>query len=181
MSSPQTEFHQTSFTLCGDVSHAWALSCIWLLLAMAINLLPLALIVFPLICIQTNTQTASEKDFLDAIQKVIKQYAKFSSTPRYMTYNWAQILTASIHVLASLSALTLLAFMDIYVARHLGIRWFFSWCFWFIVSCDGSPLSFIIFRHTRERKWVVFVLHILHCRLSDLTHTGKIVWLVRGD
>ena len=39
----------------------------------------------PLICI--HSQTASEKDFLDAIQKVIKQYAKFSSTPRYMTYN----------------------------------------------------------------------------------------------
>jgi len=32
-------------------------------------------------------QVATEKDFLDAIQKVIKAYAKFSSTPRYMTYN----------------------------------------------------------------------------------------------
>lgn len=32
-------------------------------------------------------QVASEKDFLDAVNKVIKAYAKFSSTPRYMTYN----------------------------------------------------------------------------------------------
>ena len=32
-------------------------------------------------------QAATEKDFLDAINKVIKAYAKFSSTPKYMTYN----------------------------------------------------------------------------------------------
>ncbi|XP_003384324.1 PREDICTED: 26S protease regulatory subunit 7 [Amphimedon queenslandica] len=37
--------------------------------------------------IRARRKTASEKDFLDAIQKVIKSYAKFSSTPRYMTYN----------------------------------------------------------------------------------------------
>lgn len=30
---------------------------------------------------------ATEKEFLDAIQKVIKSYAKFNSTPLYMTYN----------------------------------------------------------------------------------------------
>lgn len=30
---------------------------------------------------------ATEKDFLEAINKVIKAYAKFSATPRYMTYN----------------------------------------------------------------------------------------------
>jgi ATP-dependent 26S proteasome regulatory subunit len=29
---------------------------------------------------------ATEKDFLEAVNKVIKAYAKFSSTPRYMTY-----------------------------------------------------------------------------------------------
>ena len=33
------------------------------------------------------TQAVSEKDFLDAVQKVIKGYAKFSSTPTYMVYN----------------------------------------------------------------------------------------------
>lgn len=33
------------------------------------------------------SQVATEKDFIDAINKVIKAYAKFSSTPRYMTYN----------------------------------------------------------------------------------------------
>lgn len=38
-------------------------------------------------------QVATEKDFLDAVNKVIKQYAKFSSTPRYMTYNWTVIVT----------------------------------------------------------------------------------------
>ena len=32
-------------------------------------------------------QVATEKDFIDAVNKVIKAYAKFSSTPRYMTYN----------------------------------------------------------------------------------------------
>ncbi|KAL4697018.1 hypothetical protein H8959_002716 [Pygathrix nigripes] len=30
---------------------------------------------------------ATEKDFLEAVNKVIKSYAKFSATPRYMTYN----------------------------------------------------------------------------------------------
>ncbi|CAB1346222.1 unnamed protein product [Coregonus sp. 'balchen'] len=30
---------------------------------------------------------STEKDFLEAVNKVIKSYAKFSATPRYMTYN----------------------------------------------------------------------------------------------
>ncbi|XP_071945502.1 26S proteasome regulatory subunit 7 [Antedon mediterranea] len=37
--------------------------------------------------IRARRKVATEKDFLDAINKVIKSYAKFSSTPRYMTYN----------------------------------------------------------------------------------------------
>jgi hypothetical protein len=32
-------------------------------------------------------QTVTEKDFLEAINKVIKAYAKFSATPKYMVYN----------------------------------------------------------------------------------------------
>ena len=37
--------------------------------------------------IPISSQVATEKDFLDAIQKVVKAYAKFSATPKYMTYN----------------------------------------------------------------------------------------------
>ncbi|XP_065061351.1 26S proteasome regulatory subunit 7 [Rhopilema esculentum] len=37
--------------------------------------------------IRSRRKVATEKDFLDAIQKVIKAYAKFSATPKYMTYN----------------------------------------------------------------------------------------------
>ncbi|XP_065176670.1 26S proteasome regulatory subunit 7 [Sycon ciliatum] len=37
--------------------------------------------------IRARRKVATEKDFLDAVQKVIKSYAKFSATPRYMTYN----------------------------------------------------------------------------------------------
>lgn len=37
--------------------------------------------------IRARRKLATEKDFLEAIQKVIKAYAKFSSTPKYMTYN----------------------------------------------------------------------------------------------
>jgi len=37
--------------------------------------------------IRARRKTATEKDFLDAIQKVIKAYAKFSATPKYMVYN----------------------------------------------------------------------------------------------
>ncbi|XP_057304203.1 26S proteasome regulatory subunit 7 [Hydractinia symbiolongicarpus] len=37
--------------------------------------------------IRERRKVATEKDFLDAIQKVIKAYAKFSATPKYMTYN----------------------------------------------------------------------------------------------
>ena len=37
--------------------------------------------------IRARRKMATEKDFLEAINKVIKAYAKFSSTPRYMTYN----------------------------------------------------------------------------------------------
>lgn len=38
--------------------------------------------------IRSRRKVATEKDFLEAINKVIKAYAKFSATPRYMTYNW---------------------------------------------------------------------------------------------
>lgn len=37
--------------------------------------------------IRARRKVATEKDFLEAINKVIKAYAKFSSTPKYMTYN----------------------------------------------------------------------------------------------
>eukprot|EP00092_Neocalanus_flemingeri_P054181 GFUD01063809.1.p1 GENE.GFUD01063809.1~~GFUD01063809.1.p1 ORF type:complete len:436 (+),score=170.74 GFUD01063809.1:46-1353(+) len=37
--------------------------------------------------IRARRKVATEKDFLDAVNKVIKSYAKFSATPKYMTYN----------------------------------------------------------------------------------------------
>ena len=37
--------------------------------------------------IRSRRKVATEKDFLDAVHKVIKSYAKFSATPKYMTYN----------------------------------------------------------------------------------------------
>jgi len=37
--------------------------------------------------IRARRKVVTEKDFLDAIQKVIKAYAKFSATPKYMVYN----------------------------------------------------------------------------------------------
>ncbi|CAD26276.1 26S PROTEASOME REGULATORY SUBUNIT 7 [Encephalitozoon cuniculi GB-M1] len=37
--------------------------------------------------IRERRKIATEKDFLKAVDKVVKGYAKFSSTPRYLTYN----------------------------------------------------------------------------------------------
>jgi len=37
--------------------------------------------------IRARRKTVMEKDFVDAINKVIKGYAKFSATPKYMVYN----------------------------------------------------------------------------------------------
>jgi len=37
--------------------------------------------------IRSRRKLATEKDFLEAINNVIKAYAKFSSTPKYITYN----------------------------------------------------------------------------------------------
>eukprot|EP00903_Cladosiphon_okamuranus_P007766 g7521.t1 len=37
--------------------------------------------------IRARKKSISEKDFLDAVNKVIKGYQKFSSTPKYMVYN----------------------------------------------------------------------------------------------
>ncbi|KAI3630100.1 hypothetical protein MIR68_008468 [Amoeboaphelidium protococcarum] len=37
--------------------------------------------------IRARRKVATEKDFLDSVSKVIKGYAKFSSTPKYMNYN----------------------------------------------------------------------------------------------
>lgn len=42
--------------------------------------------------IRARRKIATEKDFLEAVNKVIKSYAKFSATPRYMTYNWVVLL-----------------------------------------------------------------------------------------
>eukprot|EP00033_Pygsuia_biforma_P000883 GCRY01001022.1.p1 GENE.GCRY01001022.1~~GCRY01001022.1.p1 ORF type:complete len:468 (+),score=109.08 GCRY01001022.1:116-1405(+) len=37
--------------------------------------------------IRARRKTVTEKDFLDSVDKVIKGYAKFSATPKYMVYN----------------------------------------------------------------------------------------------
>lgn len=37
--------------------------------------------------IRARRKTVTERDFLDSIEKVIKAYAKFSATPKYMVYN----------------------------------------------------------------------------------------------
>ncbi|KAL9261718.1 26S proteasome regulatory subunit 7-like protein [Drosera capensis] len=37
--------------------------------------------------IRARRKTVAEKDFLDAVNKVIKGYQKFSATPKYMVYN----------------------------------------------------------------------------------------------
>ena len=37
--------------------------------------------------IRARRKVATETDFLDSVNKVIKAYAKFSSTPKYMTHN----------------------------------------------------------------------------------------------
>jgi len=37
--------------------------------------------------IRARRKSISERDFLDAIQKVIKNYRKFSATPKYLVYN----------------------------------------------------------------------------------------------
>ena len=37
--------------------------------------------------IRARRKTVNEKDFLDAIDKVIKGYQKFNATSRYMVYN----------------------------------------------------------------------------------------------
>ena len=37
--------------------------------------------------IRGRRKSVSEKDFLDSVNKVIKGYKKFSSTPKYMVYN----------------------------------------------------------------------------------------------
>lgn len=37
--------------------------------------------------IRSRRKSISEKDFIDAVNKVIKGYKKFSSTPKYLTYN----------------------------------------------------------------------------------------------
>ena len=37
--------------------------------------------------IRENREYVTEKDFLDAINKVIKSYAKFNATPKYLNYN----------------------------------------------------------------------------------------------
>ena len=42
--------------------------------------------------IRARRKVATEKDFLEAVNKVIKSYAKFSATPRYMTYNWFKMM-----------------------------------------------------------------------------------------
>lgn len=44
--------------------------------------------------IRARRKTVTEKDFLDAVNKVIKGYQKFSATPKYMVYNWLGLFLA---------------------------------------------------------------------------------------
>lgn len=37
--------------------------------------------------VRSRRKTVTEKDFLDAVNKVIKGNQKFSATPKYMVYN----------------------------------------------------------------------------------------------
>ena len=37
--------------------------------------------------LRARRKVVTEKDFLDAVEKVIKGYRKFSSTAKYMAYN----------------------------------------------------------------------------------------------
>lgn len=37
--------------------------------------------------IRARRKAVTEKDMLDAVEKVVKGYAKFSATPKYMVYN----------------------------------------------------------------------------------------------
>jgi len=37
--------------------------------------------------IRARRKTISEKDMIDAVNKVIKGYSKFSATPKYLVYN----------------------------------------------------------------------------------------------
>ena len=37
--------------------------------------------------IRGRRKSITEKDMIDAVNKVIKGYQKFSSTPKYLTYN----------------------------------------------------------------------------------------------
>jgi hypothetical protein len=45
-------------------------------------------------------QIATEKDFLESVNKVIKGYAKFSSTPKYMTYVFYVFTVGIVHLIA---------------------------------------------------------------------------------
>jgi 26S proteasome regulatory subunit T1 len=40
-----------------------------------------------IIAVRARKKSISEKDFLAAVNKVIKGYSKFSATPSYMSYN----------------------------------------------------------------------------------------------
>ena len=41
--------------------------------------------------IRARRKAISERDLLDAIEKVIKGYSKFSATQKYMVYNWLYV------------------------------------------------------------------------------------------
>lgn len=66
--------------------------------------------------VMIHFQVATEKDFIDAVNKVIKAYAKFSSTPRYMTYNW------TLYVLYQQIIATNLALKPCFVSWYLYIN-----------------------------------------------------------
>jgi len=41
--------------------------------------------------IRDRRKAITEKDLIQAIDKVIKGYKKFSATGKYMVYNWSQV------------------------------------------------------------------------------------------
>lgn len=74
--------------------------------------------------IRARRKIATEKDFLEAVNKVIKSYAKFSATPRYMTYNWALMA-----VMKSLLLIGILTFSRLVNNHFIQINGFKIACF----------------------------------------------------
>lgn len=113
--------------------------------------------------IRARRKTVTEKDFLDAVNKVIKGYQKFSATPKYMVYNWVNFVEGLMVGEEELIVNTWESFfffcLDICLFRvKVASFILFSYCI--VLLCNLKSYGFNLVKSRWTRSFIIVIVFI---------------------